>query len=137
MIPSSVWTMSVTSPQPATSFMAAANALAGAKRRIAAGRASTTSRAVTSCSLAIVSMTAPGSAARMPARSGFAAATCMLRRRVFALQRLLDLEALELRVSEIERSRAAGIAGARVRLAELLGRGPGFERRLALPDGVG
>jgi hypothetical protein len=39
-------------------------------------------------------------------------------------------------MSEIERRGAAGIAGARMRLAELLRRGPGFERRFALPDGV-
>src|SRR3954451_17393333 len=60
----------------------------------------------------------------------------MLRRRLFALQRLLDLKTLEFRMSEIERGRAAAVAGTRMRPAELLGRGPGFERRLALPDGV-
>ena len=56
MMPSSVWTISVTSPQAAMSFMASMKALAGAKRRIAAGSASTTSRVVTPCSFATVSI---------------------------------------------------------------------------------
>jgi hypothetical protein len=52
--------ISVTSPQVATSCMAAMNASAGPKRRISAGSASTTSRGVTAWSLAASSMTAPG-----------------------------------------------------------------------------
>ena len=51
-------------------------------------------------------------------------------------ERLLHLEALELRVAEIERRRIAVIAGARMRAAELLRLGPGLEIRLAGPHGV-
>src|ERR1044072_5969213 len=54
------------------SFIASMNALAGAKRRISAGNASTTSRGVTPCSFAAVSMTTPGAVASTPARPGVA-----------------------------------------------------------------
>ena len=72
------------------SFITSMKALAGAKRRISAGSASTTSRGVTPCSFAAVSMTTPGAVAAA-ARSGFAAVTCL--RGLLVIERLLRLKA--------------------------------------------
>jgi hypothetical protein len=51
-----------------------------------------------------------------------------------ALDNLAHVEALELRMPEIEGLVVAGVA---MRGAERLGLGPGFEGRAALPDGMG